>query len=208
MTGNPDSLRRIDATGKPCPQPVMLAKAALDQGISELEIRVDNEVSASNVTRFLESRGLRVLREGEAPDIRLRGEGPGAAVPSPAVPSSPAPGLPASGDWGLLLLSRTLGSESLELGEVLMKAFLGVVAKHDPAPRVLALMNGGVHMALEGMPEREILEEIAARGTEILVCGTCAKHFDVVERVRVGRISNMFEIVEAVLGASKPVVLG
>jgi selenium metabolism protein YedF len=186
----------------------MLAKAAVDGGAGELEVRVDNAVAASNVTRFLEGQGFEVHRTGEAPRIAVSAHRTGEATAGAAIPVCSAGALPASGDWGLLLLTRTLGTESLELGEALMKAFLGVTAKRDPAPKILALMNGAVLMALPEASESETLREILARGTEILVCGTCTKQFGVTERVCVGRISNMFEIVEAVFDTPKPVVVG
>lgn len=198
-------MMRIDATGKPCPQPVMLAKAAVDGGAASLEVTVDNPVSASNVTRFLESQGYSVTPGGVVPRLVLKAEKTGEAGPAPALT---CPSSPPTGDYGVLLLSRTLGSESPELGEALMKAFLGTLAQRTPLPSVLALMNGAVFLALKDSSAHETLAEMATKGVQVLVCGTCTKHFDVTDRVAVGTISNMFEITEAVYGTAKPVVMG
>ena len=49
-------MERIDAMGKNCPQPVMMTRAAVDKGATELEVRVDNEIAVSNVEKYLRSR--------------------------------------------------------------------------------------------------------------------------------------------------------
>ena len=89
-----------------------------------------------------------------------------------------------------------------------MKAFIGTLPKADVPPAVIALMNEGVKMSLAENSVCDTLKALEARGVKILVCGTCAKHFGITERVAVGAISNMFEISESVFGAEKPIVLG
>lgn len=192
-------MKTIDARGLPCPKPVMMAREAVRDGADALCVAVDNEVSASNVTRFLENEGFAVTREGSAEEILLRSIREKQAAP-PAASREEAP--------AYLILSRTLGSEDLELGELLMKSFLGTVAAGKPLPRAVALMNGGVRLAMEDSSCSETLRELECEGVLILVCGTCAKHFGVMDRIVVGQISNMFEITSAVFEAEKPIVLG
>jgi len=177
----------------------MMAREAVRDGADALCVAVDNEVSASNVTRFLENEGFAVTREGSAEEILLRSIREKQAAP-PAASREEAP--------AYLILSRTLGSEDLELGELLMKSFLGTVAAGKPLPRAVALMNGGVRLAMEDSSCSETLRELECEGVLILVCGTCAKHFGVMDRIVVGQISNMFEITSAVFEAEKPIVLG
>ncbi len=199
-------MERIDAMGKNCPQPVMMTKAAVDKGAGELEVLVDNEVAVSNVEKFLRSQGYETTRSGAAGKYSVRGKKTGEAGPAPAVVCTPQ--LPSGGDYAVLLLSKTIGNESPELGDVLMKAFLGTLAQRKDLPSVVALMNGGVFLALPDHSTCDTLKEIEAKGVKVLVCGTCAKHFGIVDSVGVGGISNMFEITEAVFGASKNVVIG
>ena len=108
---------------------------------------------------------------------------------------------------GVLFTSDKIGSVSDGLGEVLMKSFLGTLVKSEKAPSVVALMNEAVHMAAESSSFCDHLSELRDRGT-LTVCGTCTKHFGITENIRVGVISNMFEITEAVFGTSKPIVIG
>lgn len=40
-------------------------------------------------------------------------------------------------------------------------------------------------------------------GVEILSCGTCLERFGLVDQIKVGRITNMFEVVESLNSATK-----
>jgi hypothetical protein len=41
------------------------------------------------------------------------------------------------------------------------------------------------------------------KGVEILSCGTCLEKFGLVNQIQVGRVTNMFEVVESLNAASK-----
>ena len=198
----------IDARGKPCPQPVMMAKAAVDQGALEIEVHVDNDISAQNVLRFLGSQGFTSYRSGAATDIVVSGHREGGSTGSQRAPEVPIPVSRSPEGIGVLFLGRTLGQESPELGEALIKAFLGTLAASSPPPATVALMNGGIFLALEECSTSEVLRAMESRGCRVLVCGTCVTHFGVADRLAAGTLSNMFEITDAMLRARKTLVLG
>jgi TusA-related sulfurtransferase len=64
--------RQIDARGLSCPQPVILLTRAVEEGNTDLEILVDNEVSKENVLRMAARRGLKAETNREGPDIVIR----------------------------------------------------------------------------------------------------------------------------------------
>ena len=51
---------QIDAKGKACPQPVILAKKELDGGCSDLTVLVDNRAAVENLTRLGGSMGMQI----------------------------------------------------------------------------------------------------------------------------------------------------
>lgn len=67
-------MKRVDAAGLSCPEPVLLTKKAVDEGPSELEVIVDNNVSKENVKRFLESHGYKVEVKEKDEDILVYGK--------------------------------------------------------------------------------------------------------------------------------------
>ena len=193
-------VKNIDARGQACPKPVMMAKAAIDEGARALTISVDNSVSAANVTRFLTKQGWTTEESGQAPEIVLKsrkGEGAEERIREGTLD-----------DQSLLIAKATLGGDDQVLGEALMKAFLGTVAQRERPPKTIALMNKGVLLSLKSHSAHESLEALRDRGTAVLVCGTCANHFGIADAVAVGILSNMFEITEALMAASRQLCLG
>lgn len=64
--------KRIDARGLSCPQPVVLVDRAVQDGNTDLEILVNNEVSRENVLRMAARRGLKTDVRQEGTDIVIR----------------------------------------------------------------------------------------------------------------------------------------
>ncbi len=50
----------VDARGLSCPQPVLLAKKAMEKSGSGFCVLVDNETAKQNVKRFMDSNGYKV----------------------------------------------------------------------------------------------------------------------------------------------------
>jgi selenium metabolism protein YedF len=198
---------RIDARGLACPKPVMLTKEAVDRGLNEFEVLVDNPVGASNVQRFLQKNGFAVSPQEQDGlyTIGARREG---SVGDTAKKDTPESQGPRFEDVAVLVCQSTLGGRDQELGEVLIKGFLSTLADREVPPRTVALMNEGVMLALPDHSASDSLKQLEERGVNLLVCGTCTTHFGVTDQVRAGTISNMFEITEALLEAKRTVTLG
>lgn len=177
----------VDARGKNCPEPVVMTKNAITPEVTEVITLVDNEISAENVLRFLTKNNFRVDRttaEGTISLAGVRAEEEQAKVNTAASEKE-------GGGQVVLLTHATIGGDDKELGEVLMKAYLGALS-HGVLPAAVILMNEGVKLALPRTSSAEHLQTLESGGVEILVCGTCVKHFGI--ETAVGRISNMFEI--------------
>lgn len=66
----------LDARGLSCPEPVILLRQAMKKKDDCYEIRVDNETSRENVTRYAEHQGYRVSVSEEAGDYVLLAQKP------------------------------------------------------------------------------------------------------------------------------------
>ncbi|MDO9508766.1 MAG: sulfurtransferase-like selenium metabolism protein YedF [Thermovirgaceae bacterium] len=197
-------MNRIDSRKEPCPKPVLMAKNALEKDGLPLEIMVDRGVPLLNVKRFLESRNISVsvIEDGESATIFCsEGDKPFKELTA----SSNGAG---AEDVAIVICSSVLGRSDFELGEVLMKGFLGTLVERASPPAAIALINEGVKLALPDSSASESLGELEKKGCRVLVCGTCAKHFGITGSISVGTISNMFEITELMMEHSKTIVLG
>ena len=193
-------MQKINAMGKLCPEPVIMTKTEIEKGAAELEILVDNDIAVSNVTRLLNNKGYEVkLTRSELNNERK--------LTAKKVASGEVETISKRDELLAILVAHdVLGGNDKELGEVLMKAFLGCISKLSRRPAVMAFMNEGVKLVLPESSACEYIKDLEKAGTKILVCGTCTTHFNISEKIAVGTISNMFEIMEMITGADNTLI--
>jgi selenium metabolism protein YedF len=196
--------KRVDARGLACPLPVINTKKILDQLDSgKVTTIVDNPVARDNLLRLAQSSGYTALveeAEGEFTVTMVKGspeEVQTSVIQLGAV--SPLP----RGEQVVVVSSSTLGRGDEELGRVLMRSFLFTLSEADQCPDCLIFMNSGVKLATQGSELIEFLQVLSAKGCEILSCGTCLDFFKLKDQLVVGKISNMYELVERMQGAQK-----
>ncbi|HHV46798.1 MAG TPA: SirA family protein [Tissierellia bacterium] len=64
-------MERIDARGVSCPQPVLMAKNAVEKSPQEIGILVDNNTAKNNVSRFLTNKGYKLEYRNEGEDTLI-----------------------------------------------------------------------------------------------------------------------------------------
>lgn len=64
-------IKTVDARGLSCPQPVILTRHALNQGVLPIQVLVDTGTSRDNVTRMAQSLGYRVSVEAKGDQFVL-----------------------------------------------------------------------------------------------------------------------------------------
>jgi len=199
----------IDCRTLPCPEPVLTVRRVLDEENPEsVTVLVDNEAAHQNVRRFLDYRGygVRVSMEGET--IRLEAARSGERTSPPAGPEPPVicPA-PATPGVFVLVTSRTMGHGDDGLGEMLMFNLLKSLTEMGPSLTHLTFVNDGVRFVVEGSDALPLLRDLAGRGVTIAACGACLGYFHLLDRVAVGEITNMAEIVGRMRDASKVVTI-
>lgn len=187
--------KKLDATGLSCPQPVVLTKNALEE-ISEgtIEVTVDTRAAAENVLRFVRNAGYdSLVTEKSGLFLVTVDKRKGALKVQKERRTNTA----------LFIGTDTMGRGSDELGRMLLGAFFQTLLEMEPRPRRIIFMNTGVKLTAEGSGVLEQLTQLEKSGSELLVCGTCLDFFRIKDRIRVGRISNMFEITGTLLDSEK-----
>lgn len=196
----------LDERGKACPLPVVETKKALEAAASgeTARVLVDNEIAVQNLRKLADHKGwsfcwekrgggdfqARITREAgeslseekqreteepECPDCRTEGIRPGLTA---------------------VISSEAMGQGDDRLGKILMKSFLFALTQQDILPETVLLYNGGAFLSCEGSESLEDLKKLEELGVEILTCGTCLDFYGLKEKLAVGGISNMYEIVE------------
>ena len=190
----------IDARGKACPEPVILAKKALETH-DGVVITVNDEAAVQNVRRLAEGMGCSVTVERRGAEAALSisrqaGANRGAGESCTLEPAS-------SGPVVVAVASDVMGRGDDELGRVLLRSFLHTLTEASKKPDVMIFFNTCVRLAVNGSDVLADLAALTGAGTKILVCGTCLGFFELKDQLGAGVISNMYDISEAMLGAGK-----
>ena len=189
----------VDCRGLACPQPVMTTKKVLDQlQEGELLVIVDNAVSCNNVERFAQSQGCSVEVEQRGKDFSLRiqkGRG-GQETELPQEKEKVKKVV-------IYINSHLMGGGDEALGSFLMKAFLKTLLDLETIPNRLILINSGVQLASEGSKVLDLLVALSEKGVEILSCGSCLDFYGLKGKLKVGVVSNMFEIIQVMMEADR-----
>jgi len=106
----------------------------------------------------------------------------------------------------ILITADQIGMGNEELGKVLMKSFLFTLSETNLKPETIMFMNSGVKLTVEGSPVLESLDKLEKEGVNILVCGTCLNYFELKDKLKKGKISNMYEIVEQMLKSGQLII--
>ncbi len=107
------------------------------------------------------------------------------------------------GGIAVFIRSDSIGRGDDELGRNLMLNFMHYLSEADPVPDFVILMNAGVKLVVEGSEVLDDLRQLEDKGVTILACGTCLNFFEIKDRQKVGKTSNMAEITSTLLNASK-----
>lgn len=195
--------KRLDCRGLACPQPVMETKKALAEA-DELIVEVDNPAAKENVKRFAESQGCKVEVTEEKGQFTLKILKQKNAEKFSSKPEIiEGQKLVKDSDLILFIDTESMGRGSEELGKILMRSFLHTLEQSEVRPQKVILLNSGVKLACAGSEVLEDLQELNAKGVEILACGTCLDFFGLKKELRVGRVSNMYEIINSLGQARK-----
>ena len=189
--------KEVDARGLACPQPVIMAKKAIEED-GHCLIIVDNEAAQENVCRMARTLGCDPVVYETGEGIRIDIVKGRDVEPAEATH-------PSAGPTVVVLSSDRMGQGDDELGGVLIRAFLHTLGELASQPDVIILFNAGVRLAVEGSPVIEDLHALEQAGGAILVCGTCLDFFQLKEKLAVGVISNMYDIAETMLSAGRVV---
>ncbi len=192
-------MKVIDCRGLPCPQPVINTKNALDEvPIGEnILVLVDNEAAVQNVCRFATGQGHQYevkAKEGywEINIVKKTAGGSQAVISCAEGETAPV---------CVVLSSRKMGEGEETLSHLLLKAFIKTLKEVSPRPAKIICYNEGVFLTLADSEVLEDLKELEQEGVEILVCGTCLDYYQVKDKLAVGRVSNMYDILTSLLSA-------
>ena len=198
--------KTIDCKGMACPLPVVNAKKASEElhAGDVLTVLVDNEIAVQNLTRFAEHKGFGVSAEKKSDKEYAVIMTVFGAAGEETREEEIACVMDSRRKGMLVVLSaNVMGTGDPKLGTSLMKAFVFALTKQDQLPDTILCYNSGAYLTCEGADTLEDLKLLEGEGVTILTCGTCLDFYGLKEKLAVGGVTNMYDIVERMENAAQ-----
>ena len=194
----------IDAKGKSCPMPVIMAKKEIDAGVKFFEIEVDNKIAVENLKKLANSQGFTTTIKEDNGTFKVDFSN-GCEECEEVL--AKVEGKKPLGNWAIFVNKETIGAGNDELGQSLMKMFFYTISEGKDLPKSILFMNGGVKVPTLNAQAIEHLKVLQDKGVELLVCGACLNFYELENKLEVGKISNMYDITNAMKEASKVITI-
>ena len=220
--------KEVNAIGDICPIPLVKAKEAIKElnGAGTVEVLVDNEIAVQNLTKMAQQKGYgcesQKVKEQEYKVTLTVGETQSTSGENGKENStgnsvedkdnenqnqneseSMIMCTPAKKNTLVVISSNTMGEGNPELGKTLLKGFIYALVQQDELPDQMLFYNGGAYLTCEGSPSLEDLKSLEEQGVEIRTCGTCLNFYGLTEKLQVGEVTNMYDIVERMSKADR-----
>lgn len=204
----------IDAKGKNCPMPVIMAKKEIDEGNSSFVVEVDNNIAVQNLQKLANSQGFitdlkedneifKVYFSRSSDDVSSEEK----CEECTEILDKIEENKNALGTWSVFIGKEIIGAGNEELGKSLMKMYFYTISEGEDLPKSVLFMNDGVKVPTLNEQAIEHLKDLENKGVEILVCGACLNFYGLEENLKVGKVSNMYDITNRMKEASKVITL-
>lgn len=202
--------KTVDARGMACPLPVVNAKKAAEEMHTGdvLTVLVDNEIAVQNLQKFANHKGYHVtgekLEENEfAVEMQIISE-----EIQPVQDAERTEEISCTPDTKkkgmvVVLSANVMGTGDEKLGKALMKAFVFALTRQNVLPETILCYNTGAYLTCEGADTLEDMKSLEAEGVNVMTCGTCLDFYGIKDKLAVGSVTNMYEIVETMENAGK-----
>ncbi len=107
----------------------------------------------------------------------------------------------------ILVNNDGMGSAEEALKHKLLQVYLTMLRENEFYPGAMCFYAGGVKMVVEGSPVLDLLHALEAKGVRLIICSTCLQYFGLSDKVAVGIVGGMNDIVLAQWMASKVITL-
>jgi len=103
--------------------------------------------------------------------------------------------------------SETLVERPADLGRTLMGSFMRKLWASPEKPDTIIFYGSAVRLLTAESHVKEAFDALLDAGVDLVACGTCLGYFELKDRITVGRIGDMQEIVAILMKAEKVVTV-
>lgn len=183
-------MKEVDARGIECPMPVIMAKRLVKEGEDEFRVLVDQDIAVENLEKMAKQVNYQTsLSEKENGDFEL------VFKKSDQEAKEDGEKLMESEDYIVVFDSDKMGSGDEAFSKKLIESFILALTEQDKYPQYILCYNQGVYLTTQRENTVADFKKLEERGVKILSCGLCLDNYGLKEELKVGKVTNMYEIV-------------
>jgi intracellular sulfur oxidation DsrE/DsrF family protein len=107
----------------------------------------------------------------------------------------------------ILITKEGMGSADSALQLRLLDTYLNLLLENGSLPAAICFYTEGIKLVVDGSTLLGRLSQFEKSGVRLIICSTCLTYFGMTDKVRVGIVGGMADIIEAQTKASKVITL-
>ena len=197
---------KVNAIGDACPIPVVKTKNAIRElgGSGVVEVSVDNEIAVQNLLKMAKQKEYEAEFEKKSNTeyiVTINVNGGEASDAKPVTKATVNSDEIKLKETIVVIDSDKMGDGDEEFSKTLLKGFNYALSSQDIPPAKILFYNTGVRLTTEGSASIEDLKVLEKAGAKIYSCGACLNNYGLTEKLSVGEVTNMYDIVSYLMEA-------
>jgi len=107
----------------------------------------------------------------------------------------------------VLIRSDKMGEGEEQIGHIMMKKFINGLVGLDKKPEKIVFYGLGVKLTAKDSPVMDALLSLENMGVEIVSCATCVNYYGLTDKIQVGRIGDMPELLKSLMEADDSIAV-
>ena len=197
---------KVNAIGDACPIPVVKTKNAIRElgGSGVVEVSVDNEIAVQNLLKMAKQKEYEAEFEKKSNTeyiVTINVNGGEVSDTKPVTKATVKSDEIKLKETIVVIDSDKMGDGDEEFSKTLLKGFIYALSSQDIPPAKILFYNTGVRLTIEGSASIEDLKVLEKAGAKIYSCGACLNNYGLTEKLSVGEVTNMYDIVSYLMEA-------
>ena len=197
---------KVNAIGDACPIPVVKTKNAIRElgGSGVVEVSVDNEIAVQNLLKMAKQKEYEASFEKKSNTeyiVTINVNGGEVSDAKPVAKEIAKSDEIKLKETIVVIDSDKMGDGDEEFSKTLLKGFIYALSSQDIPPAKILFYNTGVRLTTEGSASIEDLKVLEKAGAKIYSCGACLNNYGLTEKLSVGEVTNMYDIVSYLMEA-------
>lgn len=110
-------------------------------------------------------------------------------------------------DAVILVTNNGMGRADEKLQLTLICKFFELLLQNGKLPAAICFYTDGVKLVCEGSPVINQLRTLESKNVRLIICSTCLNYFGLNEKLQVGIVGGMGDVIEAQMKADKVITI-